>query len=223
MPEVSFERFDEQTRAVIVSAQEECRRLGHPDFGADHLLIGFALVDETILGAPPDRLRAAVVRLRSERRGTPRRLPFSEEAKAAIQAVAAAGHPRVRPGHLLLALLDAGDTAARVLETAGLTEAGVRAAAARAAERRGPRPHVAATVGGSVAALEEGRFEDALRDGHPVPVRLHNAPPLGDLGHPRVDARLLKLVLAADGRLGRVLRDHGVDERAVDAALDPPT
>src|SRR3954462_14125683 len=107
MPGGSFERFDEQTRAVIVSAQEECRRLGHPDFGADHLLIGFALVDEAILGAPPDPLRAAVVRLRRERGPTPGTLPFSDEARAAIQAVAAAGHPRVRPGHLLLALLDA--------------------------------------------------------------------------------------------------------------------
>jgi hypothetical protein len=73
-----------------------------------------------------------------------------------------------------------------------------------------------------VSALDEGRFEDAIRDGHPAMVRLHNTPPLGDVGNALVDARLLKLMLAADGRLGRMLRAHGVDEATVDAALKPP-
>jgi hypothetical protein len=80
----------------------------------------------------------------------------------------------------------------------------------------------AAVLGGFAALRMMRRFEDAIRDGDPVIVRLHNTPPLGDVGNALVDARLLKLMLAADGRLGRMLRAHGVDEATVDAAPRPP-
>jgi hypothetical protein len=44
---------------------------------------------------------------------------------------------------------------------------------------------------------------------------------IGDLGHPRVDARLLELMLAGDTPAARFLSDHGVDELRLRAALVP--
>ena len=43
--------------------------------------------------------------------------------------------------------------------------------------------------------------------------------PMGDLGNPLVDGRLLLLILASDSYVGRLLRDHGLDEAAVRAAV----
>ena len=39
--------------------------------------------------------------------------------------------------------------------------------------------------------------------------------PMGDFGNPRVDARLLLLMLEGDTRVGRWLRSRGIDEEAV--------
>jgi ATP-dependent Clp protease ATP-binding subunit ClpA len=158
----------------------------------------------------------------------PDALPFSAEAMAAIERAddqaTSRGHTRVRPGHVLLAVLGADNTASRILSEVGLPEHKARAWAEHAAEHpaSGGARASPQRVAGRVSALDEGRFEDAIRDGHPVMVRLHKTPPLGDVGNALVDARLLKLMLAADGRLGRMLRAHGVDEATVDAALKPP-
>jgi ATP-dependent Clp protease ATP-binding subunit ClpA len=227
---VTFERFDEQARLTVVLAQEECRLLGHDEIGADHLLVAVARVDEAILGLAPERLRDVVARLRGvrQRRESADTLPFSAEAMAAIERAddqaTSRGHTRVRPGHVLLAVLGAGNTASRILSEVGLSEHKARAWAEHAAAHpaSGSARASPQRVAGRVSALDEGRFEDAIRDGHPVMVRLHNTPPLGDVGNALVDARLLKLMLAADGRLGRMLRAHGVDEATVDAALKPP-
>ena len=46
--------------------------------------------------------------------------------------------------------------------------------------------------------------------------------PIGDLGHPRVDARLLLAILGQGGRSAELLREHGLDEAAVRGALGGP-
>ena len=43
--------------------------------------------------------------------------------------------------------------------------------------------------------------------------------PIGDLGHPRVDARLLIAMLGLDRDSAKLLREHGLDEAAVRGAL----
>jgi hypothetical protein len=229
---VTFERFDGRARLTVVLAQEECRLLGHGDIGADHLLVAVARADEAILALAPERLRAVVVRLRGPREGreSPPELRFTAEAMAALQTArdhaATTGHTEIRPGHVLLALLAAGPTAARILGEVGIAVPAARSAAEHAAAHpptpAAAPPPLADPPPSRVPALDEGRFEDAIRDGRPVMVRLHNAPPLGDIGHPLVDARLLRVMLAADGRVARMLRAHGVDEAALDAALEPP-
>lgn len=227
-----FQRFDESARVTIALAQEESRLLGHSDIGAEHLLVGIARVDEAILGVAPIRLRDAAHRLRGrmEHVDPPQTMPFTAEAQAAVQRAVdqatSRGHARVRPAHILLALLAAGDTAAQVLSDVGVSPGNATARAEHAAERPptggAATPHVFPAVG-HVPVLDDRRFEDAVRDGHPVMVRLHDAPPLGDIGAPDVDARLLRVILAAGGRLARMLHEHGVDEAAIDAALKRPS
>ena len=46
--------------------------------------------------------------------------------------------------------------------------------------------------------------------------------PIGDLGHRRVDARLLLAMLAKGGHSAELLREHGLDEAAVRGALGGP-
>jgi hypothetical protein len=57
---------------------------------------------------------------------------------------------------------------------------------------------------------------------YPVTVSLGHAGLTGDVGHARVDAGLLTLMLIADGRSARLLRAHGVDEAPIRAALGYP-
>ena len=42
---------------------------------------------------------------------------------------------------------------------------------------------------------------------------------LGDLGHPRVDARLLSAILLRDGRVAAWLRERGVEPENVEEAF----
>ena len=63
-------------------------------------------------------------------------------------------------------------------------------------------------------------LDRAVRDGGPVTVWLGDRElPIGDLGHPRVDARLLLAMLGLGGASADVLREHGLDEAAVRGAL----
>lgn len=59
---------------------------------------------------------------------------------------------------------------------------------------------------------------DPADPGPPIAVRLDDLL-LGDLGHARVDARLLRAVLLRDGRVAEWLRSVGVDADAVERAF----
>src|SRR5690349_10096815 len=63
-----------------------------------------------------------------------------------------------------------------------------------------------------------GRGPDPADPGPPITVRLDDLL-LGDLGNPRVDARLLRAVLLRDGRVAEWLRGHGIDDDAVEEAF----
>jgi hypothetical protein len=113
------------------------------------------------------------------------------------------GHARVAPGHLLLAL--AADPEA--VELSSLDPARLRDEALR---------HL-------IDAPERFDLERALREGGPVPVWLGDRElPIGDVGYPRVDARLLLAILGKEGRSADLLRQHGLDEAVVRAALGGP-
>jgi ATP-dependent Clp protease ATP-binding subunit ClpA len=145
-------------------------------------------------------------------------MPIGADGKVALEGANTQalrrGHTIIGPADLLLALMDAGGGATRTLREAGATPANVRERASAAAESAArSRPMV---------PRGPGDHETQLRDGHPVTVTLGgDAFPIGDLGHPSVDARLLGLVLAGDTPGARFLRDHGIDELRLRAALGP--
>ncbi len=64
-----FERFTGAARQIIVEAQKEARRLGHPYIGCEHLLLAAAALDEPaseILrdqGVTPERIEALIARI----------------------------------------------------------------------------------------------------------------------------------------------------------------
>jgi ATP-dependent Clp protease ATP-binding subunit ClpA len=131
-------------------------------------------------------------------------LPFTDAAKRVLEAAPREaerlGHARVAPGHILLAL--AADP-----EAAGLT--GLDPARLRDEALR----HL-------IDQPEGFDLERALRDGGAVAVWLGDRElPIGDLGHPRVDGRLLLAMLAKEGGGAELLREHGLDEATVRGAL----
>jgi hypothetical protein len=84
-----------------------------------------------------------------------------------------------------------------------------------------PRPPAPPATG------EPGRGVDPSDLGPPIMVLLDDVP-LGDLGHPRVDARLLAAITLRGGPIARWLSERGIDAGAIAALpgsewpLDPP-
>lgn len=218
-----FEHFDDRARRCVTHAKQETVRLGHAEIGAEHLLLGIAAVDEGLVGAGIERLRASVVAMDGVGDATPGEwLAFTPEAKAALEGAneqaLSRGHTTIDPAHLLLSVLDSEGAARRILRESELTVADVRERATAAAGQP-PRP------ADGPAPARAGRPDHAedLRHGHPLTVTLGQDPyPIGDLGHPAVDAQLLALLLVQDSPAARLLRAHGIDEAGLRQALAPP-
>jgi hypothetical protein len=188
-----FERFDERARRVVVIAQEEARRLKHAEIRPEHLVLGLASVDPNLVGVHVLHLREAVAAHRapgSEPAGGA--MPFTPEANGALDRMAT--RPHVRPAEMALALLEAPGVDA-VLADARVDIPAFRERAEAAAMEPGPS---------SLA-------ERLTRPG-PVPVTLGESPPIGDLGNPRTDARLLETIVARGGKVADLLRERGIDE-----------
>ena len=199
-----FEGYTHEARQALVVALEEARTLRSAAIGTGHLLIG--VIRSLPLLVP---LRAEDVRARlgtgdaAEEAG----LPFTDAARRVLQdaplEAQRLGHGRVTPAHLLLAL--AADPEA--VELSSLDPARLRDEALR---------HL-------IHPPERFDLGRALREGGAVPVWLGDRElPIGDLGHPRVDARLLLAILGKEGRSAELLRTHGLDEAVVRAALGGP-
>jgi ATP-dependent Clp protease ATP-binding subunit ClpA len=144
-----FERFTDRGRRAVIYAQEEARDLGHPFIGAEHLLLGVARTDPSLLGVDEARLRSLVVEtLGASLKLVEGWIPFTPEAKSAIEhalAVALARHDRhIGPTQLLLALLEQ-DGIRAIAHDAGAAPAEVMARLGPSAD---PPP------------AEDGRFTD---------------------------------------------------------------
>jgi hypothetical protein len=113
-----FEQFDEDSRRVVVLAQEEARGLGHSAIGTEHLLLALARLGGSVTellavqGVTYDGARALVVEIL----GPPTRpaagsMPFTDASKAVLEGGLRVSGDRddtqVTPAHLLLAVLDA--------------------------------------------------------------------------------------------------------------------
>ena len=213
-----FDHFDERARQCIVYAQEELGRLGHGELGTAHLLLGITRVDQELIGVELEAVRAAVVAVQGVGVSSSDPVPFSADAKAALERAnrqaLTIGHTSIDPAHLLLALLEVGGGGARALRESGATPGEVRERAKAAAGK--PRPAQ------SNAPFGPGNHLHALRSGHPVTVRLGgDSLALGDLGHPSLDAALLELMLVNDTTAARLLRAHGIDELVLRETFAP--
>jgi ATP-dependent Clp protease ATP-binding subunit ClpA len=201
-----FERFTEAARLVVVYAQEEARGLGHRHIGAEHLLLGVVRVEDAILPAGLDDIRARIGKGPGTWSG---QIPFTAGARGTLgrsmDEAIALGHTHIAPAHLLLGLADEPEA----ILAAGATTERIRAAAIRRLASDPPPP-------------PRARFDldAAIASGDPVPVAL-DRDLIGDLGNPRVDGRLLLAMLAKDGHSAALLREHGLDEAAVRDRLGP--
>ena len=110
-----FERFTQEAREVIVTAQEEARSLLHNYLGVEHLLLGLS-ADRvvgpllSVAGASRDAILDQVRQIVGEGRDTPvGTIPFTPRAKRALEVAArAAGRSgeQIEPAHILLGVLD---------------------------------------------------------------------------------------------------------------------
>ena len=199
-----FEGFTNGARGVVATAAEEAQALRADAMATGHLMLGVLRTVPVILPVRADDLRA---RLGTGETAPDASRPFTEGAQRALREAAVAarrlGHAHVTPGHILMAL--SADSA--VVTLTGLDPARLRDEALR---------HV-------VDVPERFDLDQAVRDGRAVPVWLGDRElPVGDLGHPRVDARVLLAILGKEGRAAELLREHGVDEAAVRSALTGP-
>ncbi len=135
-----FERFTDQARQMMLTAQEEARLLQHDYVGTEHLLIAATEADGGLsaalaaLGLTTEALRGSVTRMVAPGgQDRPGELPFTAEATAALdrslREALQLGHGAIRPAHVVLGLLDVHDGTMPVL----LTRLGVRAEVIRTA------------------------------------------------------------------------------------------
>ena len=127
-----FERFTNQSRRVVVLAQEEARMLNHNYIGTEHLLLGLLHEGQ---GSAARALNAMDVNLNVARdqvvaiigRGqeqTPGHIPFTPRAKKSLELslrqALQLGDGYIGTGHLLLGLIRQGDNVAvKVLDKLG--------------------------------------------------------------------------------------------------------
>jgi ATP-dependent Clp protease ATP-binding subunit ClpC len=129
-----FERFTDKARQAVVLAQEEARRLGHPEVGTEHLLLGLLAVTGgdsagtrtlTALGIFLDDLRAEVEERIGRGEGAPGgHLPFAPRNKKVLELslreALQLGHNYIGTEHILLGLVREGESdAAQVLVRLG--------------------------------------------------------------------------------------------------------
>jgi len=119
-----FERFTNQSRRVVVLAQEEARMLNHNYIGTEHLLLGLlhegrgsaarvlTAMDVT-LPAARDQLVAITGRGHAQ---SPGHIPFTPRAKKSLELslreALQLGDGYIGTGHLLLGLIHQGDNMA---------------------------------------------------------------------------------------------------------------
>jgi hypothetical protein len=122
-------RFTRVARHVVMRAQKEAHALGADGIASEHLLIGLTSVERgtaaralAAQGVDVERLRAEVGGevVREPSRG---RLPFTDEAKAVLEAslgeAQARKHNWIGSEHILLALLSTGGRPVELLDGLG--------------------------------------------------------------------------------------------------------
>jgi ATP-dependent Clp protease ATP-binding subunit ClpC len=134
-----FERFTNQSRRVVVLAQEEARGLHHNYIGTEHILLGLLRDSE---GAAATALEAADVTLEGARREVETiigrgkqepsgHIPFTPRAKKVLELslreAVQHGDNSIDTGHVLLGLIREGDgVAVQVMINLGADPSSIR-------------------------------------------------------------------------------------------------
>jgi ATP-dependent Clp protease ATP-binding subunit ClpC len=137
-------RFTRVARHVVMRSQKEAHALGAEEIAPEHLLLGLTAVERgtaaqalSALGVELEAVRREVggEAVREPSRG---RLPFSDEAKAVLEAspgeAQSRRHSWIGSEHILLSLLDAGGRPVEVLGKLGAEPDAVRAEVKRLLE-----------------------------------------------------------------------------------------
>jgi ATP-dependent Clp protease ATP-binding subunit ClpA len=148
-----FERFTEQSRRVVVLAQEESRMLRHNHIGSEHLLLGM-LHEQG--GTATDVLASAGITIEAARSQVGElagpgdklptgHIPFTQRAKKilelSLREALEQAKSYIGTEHILLALIrDADGTGARVLERLGVSLPALRQQVLDAARAAAPGP-----------------------------------------------------------------------------------
>ncbi|OQR64543.1 Clp protease [Streptomyces maremycinicus] len=213
---MAFERFTEEARRVVVTAQEEARLLKHDHIGTEHILLALLDVPDSPaakvlhrLGYDKDAARADITAVVG--RGTHElkgHIPFAPSARRtldlALREAQQLHHTSIGTEHILLALVREGEgVGARVLAARIDPISRIRAAVLATSEgspdvTAGPWPS------GTPATEDAVSTAGALAGG--APVGSHH---------------LLEAMLRAENSMAaRVLRELGVDPDAVAAKID---
>jgi ATP-dependent Clp protease ATP-binding subunit ClpC len=135
-----FERFTDEARAVVVSAQSEARELRHNFIGTEHLLIGLLSVDTSVAhllaerGVTRERVLTQIVSTLGQGSSeNPGHVPFTPRAKKVLELALreglSLGHNYIGAEHLLLGIIREGSgVAANVLAGCGVDPAELRRA-----------------------------------------------------------------------------------------------
>lgn len=135
-----FDRFNEHSRRVLLTAQESAREMGHGHIGPEHLLYALSVMEggpRSILlaaGVDPSLVRSQVDEIAGGGGTSPiGHLPFTALAKRSLEMslreAIALGSGSLVPEHLLLGLMaDSEGPAARILASFDVTPLDIRAA-----------------------------------------------------------------------------------------------
>jgi hypothetical protein len=204
-----FERFTEQSRRVVVLAQEESRMLGHNHIGSEHLLLG--LLHEQG-GTAADVLASAGITLEAARsqvrelagpgdKSPSGHIPFTRRAKKILELSLREALEQkksyIGTEHILLALMhDSDGTGARVIERLGGSLPALRQRVLEAAEAAAPGQAADRETEYELWAADWRRAQGFAREaGVPPPV-----------------AGLRQLLMPIDRRLAVIERLLGLDD-----------
>lgn len=214
-----FEKFSERARRVLTLAQEEAQRLNHSYVGTEHLLLGLAREDEGVaakvlinLGINLGKLRQAVEfgMGRTEKPATSETGLTTGAKKVielAIDEARRLGHNYIGTEHLLLGLLREGEgTAAKVLDSLGVTLEQARDETTRFLSQNVPRSRVAHATSRTPALDQLGiDLTEAARAGKLDPV----------IGRGKEIERLIQILSRRTKNNPAIIGEPGVGKTAI--------
>ena len=161
-----FERFTDRARRVLVTAQEESKRLGHSFLGTEHLLLALVHEPEAVsaqvlasFGVTSEAVRARVEAIVPPGSGSTASPPFTPRAKKVLELslreALQLGHNYIGTEHMLLGALREGEgIAAQVLFGFGVDLVETRSRVGTIGEVRGPARGPGHLRGGPYAEVD---------------------------------------------------------------------